>query len=133
MLDMLGVVFFVLASSFVVLMLLVSLFVTFNSFASKKKEFKKRAKEIIELYNTLEKYLIKNTEWSEVIFYPSSFYDVSFKTSKEAVSIIAQMISDAIKCFKEQSDFAKSTTEHLLDELFFINRSLSMIYTFKIA
>ncbi len=94
-------------------------------------EFRRRAKEIINFYNSLEKYLIKSSKWLEVIIYPSIFYDVKFQTSKEAISIITFMIRDAIKCFKQQNVLARTTSENLLDELYFIQRKLLMIYTFR--
>lgn len=91
-------------------------------------EFRKRAKEIIRFYNRLEKYLIRDSKWSEVMEYPSSFYDVKFQTSEEVIGIMTIMIRDAIKCFKQQNAFTRAITENLLDELNFIQRKLMTIY-----
>lgn len=96
-----------------------------------KNEFKERANEIIKIYNVHKEFLIANVVWEEKITYPySKFYKLEFKTAKELVGKITIMISDAIKCFKQQSRFAQIRTENLFDELHFINRELMIIYTF---
>ena len=91
-------------------------------------EFKKRANEIIRMYNELERDLIIGSKWSEVVNYPSDFYDVKIQTSEEAIEEMAIMISDAIKCFKQQNVFVRELTENLLLDLYSINRKLMIIH-----
>lgn len=96
-----------------------------------KNEFKKRANEIIKIFNMHEEFLIKNVVWETKITYPfSKFYNLEFKTAEDLVSIITIMIGDAIKYFNRQGIFAQRRTENLLDELYFIQRELMIIYTF---
>ncbi len=94
-------------------------------------KFRESANEIIQIYNALERYLVRNSKWKEPIRYNSKFYDVQFQTSKEAIEIITIMIRDAIKCFNQQNGLVKLTTENLLSELKFIQRKLYTIYTFS--
>lgn len=95
-------------------------------------EFRRRTKEIINFYNDLEKYLIKNSKWSEVLSYPSVFYDIKFQTSEEAICSMVFMITDAFKCFKRQNILSRAITENMLSELYSIQRKLMIfLYSYR--
>lgn len=114
----------------IVLLILAAIYMTVNLLWIQEMEFKRRANEIIHMYNDLEEFLIRSSKWSKVMNYPSDFYDVKFQTSKEVIEKMTIMIRDAIKCFKQQNGFARVLTEPLLSELHFIQRKLMIIHVF---
>lgn len=115
--------FFLLVVSFVVVIIFLY---------SRGEEFKKRAKEIIQIYNLHEEYIIKNSVWKTTIIYPKSeFYVLKFKNTYELTDQITIMITDAIKCYKKQNVFTQSMTENLLLDVKNIQRKLMYIYLYN--
>ncbi len=114
----------------IVLLMLLFIFVV-SLLSYQGEEFKKRAEEIIQLYNDTEKYMIKNTVWTEPIHYESEFCSFDFSSSKDIEENITYMITEAIKCFKSQNIIARIKNETLFDELSFIQRKLVYLYTFS--
>ena len=98
-------------------------------FNSQSKEFKKRVKEIIEIYDKYENYLIENYVWEKTITYRSKFYVIKFRTAKELAEKMTIMISDAIESFNKQGSLEKAMTEKLLADLYCIQRKIMIIYT----
>lgn len=95
------------------------------------REFRKRVKEILYLYNFTEQYLISYTVWTSPVHYKSEFYEFDYCNTLQLERWITYMISDALKCFKKQGSIAKMRTENWHDELFFLQRKMLYIHTFR--
>lgn len=92
-------------------------------------EFRRRAKEIKNMYDSLEEFLIKKSRWSEPIEYPSSFYDIKFQTSTEVIEQLTKMIFDAKKCYIGQNYILQELSENLNIDLTNINKKLMILYS----
>lgn len=95
------------------------------------REFRKRVKEILYLYNSKEQYLINYTVWTSPVHYKSEFYEFDYCNTLQLERWITYMISDALKCFKKQGSIAKMRTENWHDKLFFLQRKMLIIHTFR--
>lgn len=61
------------------------------------REFRKRVKEILYLYNSTEQYLISYTVRTSPVHYKSEFYEFDYCNTLQLERWITYMISDALK------------------------------------